>query len=273
VITVQFPAFPPPPPLPKAAYSFSVSSSVAPQNLSVGDPLTYVATLTNTGAATAVGVSFEAEGTILTGTLPAVEVSSLTANAGSCSTQTMTCSVDSLAPGASLTMTLTGRAATSHPTTLTGYAKAGTPGTGTYLQESSSVTVTALPAAADLVVTIPVRHVTPKLGTTFELAIRVANRGPGRAIGTYLDLKLPSGLKLVGCGPLQCGTNLSLGNIEPGGSANATLTLKATLRRSLQLEVAVEPSPNFTDQTAVDDQAAVSIKAAAPPKRIRHHRP
>jgi uncharacterized protein DUF11 len=270
-ISIQFPPAPLPPPPPMFPYTLSVRSTLTPAAVQVGDPLVFTATVTNTGSATANGLSFEAEGTMLTLYVPAVEVRAFTATSGACSAETMICTIGSLAPGASVTMTLSGRAATYIPINLTGYAVAGTPGTPTYIQESSSSTVTATAAKTDLAVILPRRPMRMKVGQSAQIPIAVRNNGPGIQIGTYLSVALPHGLKLLTCGKQTCGDSLALGDIESGATAATLITVKATAARTLPLTVTIIPNPNFTDTITANNRGTLHITASKRAKiRSRH---
>jgi hypothetical protein len=252
---------------PTALYSLAVRSSIAQTAVRIGDPLTFSATVTNNGFLSAEGLRFQVEGTDLTLGTPAVEVATLTSPSAVCSVTELACTIDALAPGASMTMTLTGRTATTlRPIELTAYAS------GAQTNATSTSTITAGPDTTDLATMLSPR-LSATLGKPVTIPIIIRNNGPDVQIDTRVTPKLPAGLVVVSCQEfgtlcakrLAAGNVFSLGDIEPGGQVATTITVRSTFARTFTIPITPTPSTNYVDRDPTNNTAATTLVVKKPP--------
>jgi uncharacterized repeat protein (TIGR01451 family) len=242
------------------AADLTLAKAVDKTNANVGDTVTYTLTATNNGPSSATGAS-------VVDTLPTTLqlVGTPTASQGACSVtgQTVTCSLGTLANGASATATIKAIVKPSASSTTVGNT-ASISGTRLDPDPSNNATpsiTTAVGAAADLVVTHSVDQTTLNLGDTATFTIAVKNTGPSTATSVSLSDALPAGTTLLSAttsqgtcingNPVTC----AIGTLASG--ANATITVKLRLDTgasatftSTAKATATEYEPTPADNTA-----------------------
>ena len=261
------PTPPPPAPTPTATIGptpppgtvdLSVSKTGAPNPVSPGSNLTYTITVTNAGPATANGV-------IALDSLPGgVTFLSASASQGSC--LFVTCSLGSIAPGASATITLTVKVAANTSGSVTNTACASTTSAEPNLTNNCDTTTNIVPTPTPTPphvtptppnvtptppnVTPTPPNVTPtpppapqvdlvvhKVGAPNPVApgnnliyfITVTNLGPSPADAVVVVDTLPAGVTFVSATPSQgscVSVNCSLGTLASGATATITVKVK-----------------------------------------------
>ncbi|MCA1834726.1 MAG: DUF11 domain-containing protein, partial [Actinobacteria bacterium] len=176
---------------PAEAADVGVALVVSPASAVVGNTLVYTATVTNNGPSPAVNV-------VLTEVLPAgVDfVSASTGCTFDAATRVVTCSLGTLAPGATAVVTITTTAAAVGPATVDVAASVGaaTPDPDAS-NNSASVAATVL-AQADVSIT----KTAAIDGSLITYTIGVANAGASTAVAVTVTDVLPAGVDFVSPG-------------------------------------------------------------------------
>ena len=210
----------------------AVTKTVDKPQPNVGDTITYTVTLTNNGTATATGVE-------VTDTLPAnVTYVSAAPQGGTAFTPTPAVSptggvwaVPTIAPGASVLLTITARADASgvsfNTVTIT-KSDVYDPNDG-----NNTAKTPTDPQQADLVVTKTVDKPRPQVGDTITFTVKLENLGPNTAAGVVVADPLASlaGLQLVSATPsagsYNSGTgDWTVGSVAPGAVETLTIAAK-----------------------------------------------
>lgn len=246
----------------------SVTKADAPDPVFVGQPLTYTLTMRNNGPNNATGVT-------VTDPLPGgVVFVSAAANQGGCSgTATVTCSLGTLANGASATVTIvvtpTFVGALSNTATVAGSPSDPNPGNNS---ATSATTVLSIPPIrADLALTQTDAPDPGAVNDPLVYTLTATNHGPSPATGVQLTDNLPPGVLLIGppipsqgtcsgTGPVVC----QLGTLASGASATVTLNVLPTQEGTVSnaasvvgVEPDIAPGNNSASNTTTVNQVAV----------------
>src|SRR5581483_7521417 len=201
-----------------------LTKTVSSGRPNVGDIATYTVTLTNTGPDAATGVQ-------VTDLLPAgLTFLGATAGQGTYGPADGIWSVGTLAAGATTTLTLTARVATSNPVVNTAtvtHADQFDPNT-----TNNQAGIRVVPPAADLALTKVVSNASPNVGDTLTYTVTLADLGPDPATGVSAADPLPAGLTFRSAtasqGSFDAGGGVwAVGTVVPGQPV--TLVVKARI--------------------------------------------
>lgn len=177
----------------QAVADLAVTLTDSPDPIAVGGTLTYTATVSNAGPATAGGVSLSLP-------LPA-GLTALAAQAGqgSCAIQagTVTCDLQSLVSGASVAAQVQGQVGSTAPASLSATATVSAAGIDPAAGNNSATATTGVSLLADLSLTASDVPDPVAAGETLTYELAVANAGPAQATGVVLTVGLPAGLQLT----------------------------------------------------------------------------
>lgn len=235
------------------------TKSASASTIQPGDNVTFTITVTNAGPATATGVT-------VTDSLPTeLSLVSATPSAGSCvfTAPTLTCSLGSLANGASQTVTLVAKGAAVGLPVNVATANANeldcVPS-----NNSAGVRVTVQAQTVDLSITKAGSPASVAVGGTVTYTINVTNGGPNKATGVTVSDPLPPGMTLTSAtttwpGGSCTGNPLvmcSLGTMNSGATAtitiaavNNTASTKSNVA-SVTSSTATDFDPNTTNNSA-----------------------
>jgi uncharacterized repeat protein (TIGR01451 family) len=241
----------------------SIAKSADTPTATPGSNATYTIVVTNNGPGAAANV-------VVTDDLPD-GTTLVSSSAGCTGTDPVTCTVGTLAAGASATITLV---VTLPPTpgTVVNTAQVSTSSTDPNpANNTSSVQTTVALAPADLSIAKSADFSTSTPGSNATYTIVVTNNGPGTADNVVVTDDLPAGTTLVsssagctGTGPVTC----TVGTLAPGASATITIvvTLPSTpgtvVNTARASTTSTDPTPGNDSDTAA---VVVQIPAAAIP--------
>jgi uncharacterized repeat protein (TIGR01451 family) len=170
--------------------------------------------------------------------------------------------------GPALPITAVAEIATASP-----YDPDSTPGNGAAAEDDrAAVTITRLPASADLSLTMTANEFTPDYGTPVALTLTVGNAGPDPATGVAVTGLLPAGLVFAsasGDGTYSPATGVwTVGTVQPGSTASiqvvASVGSTAPLTAAAEITASGVADPDSTPGNGVDgedDEASVTIDA------------
>ncbi len=166
-----------------------------------------------------------------------------------------------LAKNSAATLKITARVATAVPVTNTAIvtSESSDPNSA-----NNAASVTLVPVAADLGITLGASALTPAQGDTVTLTIAVGNAGPSAATAATVTHVLPAGLKLVSATATTGNYNSwtgkwTLGNLTSG--ATATLTLKTSVAATGSMTDTVSVTSGTVDPNDANNTASVTLKA------------
>jgi uncharacterized repeat protein (TIGR01451 family) len=218
----------------------SVTTSDSPDPVIVGNNITYAQTVTNNGPATATTNTFT--DVIPTGTT----FVSLTPPAGwSCSTPavgsagTVTCTIASLASGATASFPLVVQVAT---TTAPGTTITNSPTIASSTSDPNSAnntattaTIVASPSQADVTMTKTATPEPVDLGTNLTYTLNIVNNGPAIATGVSVSDPLPTQVTFASvstsqgtCSQTSGTVTCTIGTLGSGSTAIITINVTAT---------------------------------------------
>jgi uncharacterized repeat protein (TIGR01451 family) len=204
------------------AADLAVSQTATPATIVLGENATFLVRVINNGPGTAQGVTLSNQIPWRTSLVSAVP------SRGSC--QQSTCALGTIAPGTSVTVTVTVK-----PTTTGQFVNRGnvasSPADSTAGNNTSAAAITVVNSAIDLSVSVTSSSAAPIAGTPFSYLVRVTNAGPRAAPSVTLTGSFPPLLQVVGATTASgscTGTSAltcALGTIEPSAVATVTVTV------------------------------------------------
>ncbi|MBK6405965.1 MAG: DUF11 domain-containing protein [Holophagales bacterium] len=253
-----------------------VTKTASAASIQPGDYVTFTITVTNNGPSTATGVT-------VTDPIPtSLTYVSATPSAGSCSysAPTVTCSLGSLANGASATITLVATGtAVGLPVNVATVAASQVDCVPA--NNSAGVRVTVQVQTANLSITKSGSPSSVGVGGAVTWTLNVTNGGPNKATGVTVSDPIPAGMTLTSATTTwpggSCSGNplvtCSLGTMING--ATATITIAAVNNgagtKSNTASVASSPATDFDPDTTNNNATATTLVtgAAAPSARTR----
>jgi uncharacterized repeat protein (TIGR01451 family) len=239
--------------MPQAA-ALALTAQLDQATPTVGDTIHYLATITNNGPDTATGVVF-------TSVLPSgLQFVSATTTAGLYEPAHGTWSVATLAPGASVGLTVSALVTSHDPQTIDATVRADQHDPA---PAGTAATVTVTPQLADLALTSAISNATPNVGATITATVTLTNNGPAAASSILVTAALPAGLTFQSAMPSQGTYESTSGVWTVGGLAvgdSVTLNLLATvaspLPRSINAAIAqtgqFDPVPSNNTATLLE---------------------
>lgn len=249
-------------PAPPASADLSVTKSSAPDPVRVGQELTYTITVSNGGPSPATGA-------VLTDALPGnVTFGSAAASQGSCSgTTTVTCSLGTVASGASATIVVKVTPTTDVDLSNTATATSSTADPNLLNNSATEATVVS-PPSADLVLT-KTAPAAVAVGGPITYALTVRNAGPDAASSFTVTDTLPAGVTnprslSSGCtaapGTITCGG----GNLAVGQSASLSFTVTAPATAGPVTNTARITASTPADAVPANDTASATTQVQPP---------
>jgi uncharacterized repeat protein (TIGR01451 family) len=212
------------------------------------------------------------------------EVNGVTAltSAGTCAGQ-VSCSLGDLAPGASVTVTVSGTVASGAVGPLTNTATVASPTPDPDSTDRTSTVTTAVTASADVRVTKTVTPNPVRAGETATWTVSVSNLGPSDAQGVTLAETLPTSVPLATLTPSQgscSGVSCSFGAIAAGttvtvnvmGVVDPTTPAGSITNSATATSSTPDPTPGNDTGSVTSNvvrAADLSIMKSATPEPVR----
>jgi uncharacterized repeat protein (TIGR01451 family) len=239
----------------------SVSGTASETTAKIGDKVTFNITVTNHGPATATNVSLT---DALSDQLP---VTSLTISQGSCPTP-ITCSIGTLASGASATLSFAVTMATAEFFSNNLSVTSDQPDLN---GDNNNPTITVAVNPADLTVTQTASAVSVLTGNQVTITLTVVNKGPATADNVTVTDSQPAGGTLGSasasqgsCGP-PSGGQVTCGLGSLASSATATVTIPITFTDVGQWTNGANVSATEPDPDTSNNQPNLNIDVAQAP--------
>ncbi|MGG5258682.1 CARDB domain-containing protein [Phycicoccus avicenniae] len=246
----------------------SIAKSMSPTAPIPGSAISYSLVVTNDGpsSASSVVVADRLSSAISAVTATVDNGTSCTLGAG----DQLTCPVGTLAPGATVTVSVTGTLAADFTGTLSNTATVSSPTPDPDpADNTSTVTGTSAPSA-DLVTTKSLSPTAPVPGQPVTYTVQVRNAGPSTAVGVTLSDQL--GASLTGATARTTagtctisGTNAvacALGSLAPGATATVTITANLAPDFTSTLSNTATASSDTPDPSTANNTATASGTAA-----------
>lgn len=249
------------------AADLAISKTSTPATQTAGSNVTYNVTVTNNGPSTAQGVQF-------VDTLPAgvSYVSSAPPSGTTCSVsgRTVTCTIGSLANGASVTVPIT---TTIAPATTAAQVNTATVSSTTSDYNTANDTATAqttVTTSADLSLAKTASPTTVAPGNNVTYTLTARNAGPSVATAVNITDVLPSGMSFVSAtapgatctesnGTVTCRAD----SLAVGGTITITIVAKVGASTPVgQLTNTGRISATTTDPNAANNTASVTVNVA-----------
>ncbi len=244
----------------------TLTKTASPTPFTVGQPASYMLTLTNTGTGSTTGAI------TVTDNLPSgLTFSSITSGAnwnctGSTATMLNCIYSGTLATNASSTLTLNVNVA-ANAANANNSATASGGGDSTCPVAAHCIGSVTVPvaASADVAVTKTVDNAAPNVGENVTFTITATNNGPNNATGVAITDALPNGLAFVSATPSQgtyvAGTGLwTVGALANGASASLQLTAKVLTPGSLTNTATKTAGDQFDPDTS-NNAGSASLNA------------
>ncbi|MFT5580832.1 MAG: putative repeat protein (TIGR01451 family)/gliding motility-associated-like protein [Psychromonas sp.] len=232
--------------------NLSVTKTVNNSSPFVGSNVTFIVTVTNGGPSAASAVTVQDKlpsGYAYVSSVPSI---------GSYNSVSGLWTIGSLGNEASANIAITGTvlAAGTYQNTAASSNPENDPDT---INNTATSTPTPVPNA-DLVITKNVNNGTPNVGDTVDFLLTVSNNGPNTATSVLALDALPTGYTFVSATP-SAGTSFSPGkwtiNTLTSG-ANATLTIRASVKASGNYTNTATVSATQTDRNTANNTASVA---------------
>ncbi|WP_253839849.1 isopeptide-forming domain-containing fimbrial protein [Actinokineospora globicatena] len=249
------------------AADLAVVSLTGPATTAAGTPVTLTATLRNAGPSTAAGATFSLP---IPAALTGVQV---TGPAGVTCDTTAVCTLGDLAPGAEITLAITGTVA---PT----YTGPGLTFTGTLDSPSpdptpgndSATATTAVTVAADLAVTSALDATSVTAGTSVKHTVTIRNNGPSTSGPVTVDLPDLAGVTVTDVqytapGGVSCvarAISCTIDPLAPGASAQIVVVAAVAADfTGSQLTFTAEASSSSPDPSTADNTGSATATVSA----------
>ncbi|WP_026423909.1 CARDB domain-containing protein [Actinokineospora inagensis] len=238
------------------------AATVTSTNPTAGSPVTITATVRNDGPSTATGV------TLTVPLPPGLQNVQVTAPAGVTCDPTVACTIGTLAPGKTVTVTIQGTIApdAGGPLDLTATAASDTPDA-----DPSDNTVTATSAVsttADLKLTSQITPDRLVAGSSATITTNVTNAGPSTANNVVVSVPVPAGLQdYVVTAPtgVDCDTTVkcTITSLAPNGSVQILVTGTVAPEQTAPLNSAVTATSDANDPNEADNTVTLSEPVAS----------
>jgi uncharacterized repeat protein (TIGR01451 family) len=245
----------------------SVTKTSAPNPVVAGTSVTYALTVQNAGPSTAPNV-------VVKDTLPGqVSDVSFTPSQGSCTggipgnpLQPLTCTLGSLASGASATITIVAKVdpATPNSTILVNNATVGSDYADPNNGDNSATALTTVVARADLAIGKTSDKPTYKPSSLITYTVTVTNNGASNALAVVVKDTLPATLKAIyqsdtgGCTKSGRILTCSMGTLAVGESKSFNINMVVKGNRGLVTNTATVQS-STTDPNAGNNTVSYSV--------------
>ncbi len=247
----------------------AITQTASPPNVSNGAIVTFTATITNNGSATARNLLFN---DALADSLINASVSTSVGNGYLTTGNVAQATLGDLAPGASATVTISANASANGTIgNLAGIL--GTTPDPNYANNFASQTFSVGPViapTADLAIAIAPSTSTPSVGSNLTYALTVTNNGASPATNVTVNDFLPSNATLVGATPSQGGAPTirgtlitdNLGSIAAGASATITVIISPTASSTGSIVNSANVSGNQLDPIPGNNSATSTLPIA-----------
>ncbi len=241
-----------------APADLSITKTSDPATATVGSNVEYTIVVTNNGPGAATDV-------VVTDVLPA-GTTLVSASAGCSGTTTVTCTVGTLAAGASATIELV-VTMPSTPGPVSNTASVDSSSTDPTPGNDASTAETAVGLdPADLSITKTADRPNALVGSNVEYTIVVTNNGPGEATDVVVTDELPPGTTLVSSSAGCTGTTTvtcTVGTLASGASATIELVVTMPSTPGPVVNTATVESSS-TDPTPGNDSSTATVGAQLP---------
>ena len=215
-----------------------LAKTVSNPTPNVGDVITFMVTLTNSGPSTATGVA-------VTDLLPTgLTFQSATPSQGTYDNATGLWTVGAVAPGTPQTLQIQARVVSPDAQTNTATITDSDQFDPNTANNTASATET--PQQADLALTKSVTNLIPSVGDQVTFTVTLTNSGPSTATGVQVTEFLSSGLGIVSATPSQ-------GTYTPGSGLWDVGTVSPGTPQTLQITVIVGSPDAQTNTAAISD--------------------
>ncbi|HEV7766589.1 MAG TPA: hypothetical protein VGQ76_16425 [Thermoanaerobaculia bacterium] len=239
--------------------ALSITKSDAPDPVAPGQQLTYTITVTNSGVGPTSGV-------VVNDTLPAALTNVVTAGCVEDPSGGATCTLGTIAGGASAAYTISGTVSPSAPASITNTATLSATGIPPDAFDDTATTQTTVSIAADL--DIEKTLVTAGAITTgqiIEFRLEVTNNGPSDATGVEATDVLPAGLQFVDSACASAAGNTvtwTIGALPVGTTVSCQFRAMTTDEGSIANTATVSGSP--ADPSGADSDTVTVVVGAVP---------
>ncbi|MFN8525950.1 MAG: hypothetical protein U0821_22850 [Chloroflexota bacterium] len=219
------------------AADLAITKTTPAATRGLGEQITYTLTARNNGPSAATGVVVNDE------LPPGVTLVSATPTQGTCAgAPSVTCSLGTLANGASVTITIVARldaVGTVVNTARIGGREPDPTNTNNGASVGATVVGVTPQSGADLSIAKTASPASVSLNDAVTFTLTVNNGGPGQATGVIVTDPLPSGLTLISATPSQGSctpgqtVTCAIGTLAAGANATVTIQARATANGTL----------------------------------------
>ncbi|GAA2979621.1 DUF11 domain-containing protein [Actinokineospora diospyrosa] len=232
-----------------------------PATPTAGSPLAATVSVRNGGPSTAAGV-------VVAVTVPAgLTGATFQTPAGVTCDASGTCVIDSVAPGATVTIVVRGTVDPAQTAALALSASATSSTTDPTPTDNSATATSPVTARADLVATAVVTSGAPTAGSPVTITATVGNDGPSTAAGVTFTIPLPPGLQQVQVtapAGVTCDNTVActIGDLPPG--ADRTIVVQGVLAADATgpIEITATAGSSTADADTADNSVTASSTVA-----------